>query len=599
MGRIVRKERFGERKMSKKSVVFFIFLLVSLVLPFLFYFAWQGPAQSGVSKAKAEGQLLDGGEQIERQVKEPQGMEEQTSGNDQVVSASNPAALAEKYGEDSAAYVTFAPGVTAQMQNAQYWLAQAENPREVLWDQEDIKSFHQQVLNKEGMAYNIFNPEFRSNFQSELILGESKKREPEEGTTALGEAMQGVGGGTMQTVDATVKAVTWNDWGYGICVTRSEIKELPQEAPVGSDAYFDENLLTTARTNTPVLVDGQTADGAYYHVIAYDYQGWTLAENIALCSGLEEWEQVVERSGWAAFAVTSLSDVERTGESGGISEKAGETMKNHQSILIVTVPRLRLELTGELLTMGTMMHLLKTEEAQDVLGASGTQNKENSVEYGANHGTEHGMEALAGTWGCYVAELAGRDEVGMYEPRYVTIPYVSASSNQEQSSGMPITVSTEYLEFTREKLLKQMFLFAGQAYGWGGSHDSVDCSGLVQDVMASFGILFPRDAKEQSQISARASQITFTEDMDAQERKEILNTMNPGDLLYFPGHIMFYLGEDEGEHYVYSAVGSMKEPGEDGAMLQVRRVVINSLSMERKNGKSWLEALEEAVLWKS
>ncbi len=73
--------------------------------------------------------------------------------------------------------------------------------------------------------------------------------------------------------------------------------------------------------------------------------------------------------------------------------------------------------------------------------------------------------------------------------------------------------------------------------------------------------------------------------------------MPPGTLLYFPGHIMIYLGQVQGEYYVISSVSSMKMPqsSESEDALKVRRVVINTLSMERKSSVTWLNALQYAV----
>lgn len=492
--------------MSKKLVVLFIFFIVPLVLPFLFYHAWK--QEVIISPQQTETDLAGNSARMTAQLKEEFDMPMAETDMRQVMAVSNSAVHA-----GTTTNISYAPGVTAQMQTPEFWLEQCENPQELLWTKKEISTFNQQVLNTEELAYNIFRQEFRDEFQSELSGFKKIALEEKE----------------MQQ---------WEEYSYGICVTRTEIKEFPQEKTMGEDAYFDENLLTTVRVNTPVLVDGQTEDGEYYHVISYDYQGWTLSENVALCTGLEEWEQVVERSGWATFAGEIEAPLE-------------------QNILIVTVPRLRVEITEELLTMGTIMRLLTTEEAKEILPEERF-------------------------WGCYAVELAGRTEDGRYEPRYETIPV---------SEG----VSTEYLEFTRENLLKQMYLFWGQAYGWGGSYGSVDCSGLIQDVMASFGLLFPRDAKEQSEIPTE--RIMFTETMDEIEREEILKVLNPGDLLYFPGHIMFYLGQYEDEYYVYSAVGSMKNSGVEGEMLNVRRVVVNSLSMERKDGSSWQQALDTSVLF--
>ncbi len=59
---------------------------------------------------------------------------------------------------------------------------------------------------------------------------------------------------------------------------------------------------------------------------------------------------------------------------------------------------------------------------------------------------------------------------------------------------------------------------------------------------------------------------------------------------------MFYLGQEEGRHYVLSSVSSMMSP-EDGSRLRVRSVVINTLEgTKRANGKTWMEALNQAAL---
>lgn len=306
---------------------------------------------------------------------------------------------------------------------------------------------------------------------------------------------------------------------YGICTERAEVKAVPVKEPFWSDPedpYFDENQLTAFRVNTPVLVDQITEDGSFYHVISADYEGWAESQKIALCSDRQQWLEAQRMDGF----------------------------------LVVTVPRLRLEGTGELLTMGTRLRLLSSGEM------------EKAFPQGA-------------AWGCYGAELPIRREDGTYGTKAVALP-LGAGGHEG------------YLPFHRENLLELMFRFLGQQYGWGGMYESVDCSGLVQEVLSCFGFHFPRDGKDQCRTPL--PRYSFLPTMSRENRQGVLHAMEPGDLLYFPGHIMFYLGQAGGEEYVLSAAGTVGE-------LPVRRVVINPLSVSRKNGNTWFQEITAGLLF--
>ncbi len=81
----------------------------------------------------------------------------------------------------------------------------------------------------------------------------------------------------------------------------------------------------------------------------------------------------------------------------------------------------------------------------------------------------------------------------------------------------------------QEDFEKNIRLFMGTPYLWGGSTTfGTDCSGLVGRLYNLAGKLIPRDADQQEQ---------FLEEISQDERRF-------GDLIYFPGHVGFYLGGD-------------------------------------------------------
>ena len=101
----------------------------------------------------------------------------------------------------------------------------------------------------------------------------------------------------------------------------------------------------------------------------------------------------------------------------------------------------------------------------------------------------------------------------------------------------------------RQRLCDTARLYARTHYRWGGKTPlGIDCSGLVSMSYLLNGMVIYRDAKV-----VEGFPIRFIDQKD----------MKPGDLLFFPGHVAMYLGDQK---YIHST----GKAGDDG-------VVINSL----------------------
>jgi hypothetical protein len=155
-------------------------------------------------------------------------------------------------------------------------------------------------------------------------------------------------------------------------------------------------------------------------------------------------------------------------------------------------------------------------------------------------------------------------------------------------------VSIGYLPLTRRNILHVAFNMLGDAYGWGGMLGAEDCSGYIRGIYRCFGLELPRNTTWQSKAPAMKYDLT---DRSSEEKKEVLDRLPACATLFFSGHEMMYLGNENGQYYVISAVSTAADPFGPGlTRMRLRSVVINTLDIRRMNGKTWLESLHTALL---
>ena len=139
-------------------------------------------------------------------------------------------------------------------------------------------------------------------------------------------------------------------------------------------------------------------------------------------------------------------------------------------------------------------------------------------------------------------------------------------------------VHSGFLPYTQEHAARQAFKMLHQPYGWGEMFGARDCSRFIMDIFASFGIVMPRNSKLQARIGISLGEV---EDRDKREKKKVLDRAVPlATLLRLPGHIMFYLGKDQGEHYViHNAWAVQKRVFFSPAIEKIGRTVVSDLSL--------------------
>ena len=234
--------------------------------------------------------------------------------------------------------------------------------------------------------------------------------------------------------------------------------------------------------------------------------------------------------------------------------------QENSEFLVVTGKEIRLtedafapQLSNLVLPMGTVLPLVSTD---------GLPNEING----------------RATYGNYVTLLPVRGDDGMLYNEYALIPYAA-------------DVHVGYLPYTRENVLKQAFKLLGDRYGWAGMFGANDCSGMVHEIIACFGLTFPRaSVSQQNAVGLKRVDVSKK---SADKKAAILNETPAGTLLYFPGHIMIYLGKANGEYFSISSTGTFVQ---NGVTEHVSAVVVNSLNTQRATGTTWLENIT-AIQW--
>ncbi|WP_394539673.1 SH3 domain-containing protein [Lysobacter enzymogenes] len=139
-----------------------------------------------------------------------------------------------------------------------------------------------------------------------------------------------------------------------------------------------------------------------------------------------------------------------------------------------------------------------------------------------------------------------------YASHVIELPYRDGDGSLKFSPALlPRTADTaaDYLPLTRANLVRQGFKFFGERYGWGHSYNTRDCSGFVSEIYRSFGVQLPRNTRDQA-VSPAYNRIDLDEALGHQERLKIVKTLEVGDLIYIPGHVMMVVGHEDGWPYV-------------------------------------------------
>ncbi|WP_239017200.1 SH3 domain-containing protein [Seongchinamella sediminis] len=138
-----------------------------------------------------------------------------------------------------------------------------------------------------------------------------------------------------------------------------------------------------------------------------------------------------------------------------------------------------------------------------------------------------------------------------YASYIVSLPLRTAAGELEFGHALVARsrdVSVGHLPYRADLVVQQAFKFLGERYGWGHDYNARDCTGFIGEVYKSFGLLMPRNTGQQA-AGEYAPTLRF-DAPDVAGVRSALHTLQAGDLIYLPGHVVMYLGTVAGEPYV-------------------------------------------------
>ena len=431
--------------------------------------------------------------------------------------------------------IYYLPDVTREMSSPSYWAEEDD----ILMTYDEIEALNKETIFAKGT--NMYDLKNQPDVIDGISLNESVLKSSEADAkyyldwTYLASSTKA----TQEDFDVMIENTQNPDAQkeqkvlFGIATKRTTLRAFPSETPIWddpSDLDFDYQHLVSVRVNEPVVITSKSKDGNYYLAKSVCCSGWIKADSVAICTDKEEWVSAWDIKNEDALIVWGDK----------VYTEASNFGKNSSELM---------------LTMGTVLELAKDINPNELIDNRSAYNN-------------------------YVVWVPIRKEDGTYSKKLALI-----SEHHEVSVG--------YLPLTKANISKVVFSALGNAYGWGGSLNSDDCSGYMRNVYKCFGMELARNTTWQSSMPMAKIDM---KNMPKEEKIKFLDSLPFGTILYFSGHEMMYLGKRNEKYYVISAVSSIVIPENPSVRQRIRSVIVNTLDVKRANGNTWFDELTVALV---
>lgn len=405
------------------------------------------------------------------------------------------------FAQENASFISDVIGVSEKHLSPEFWRKKTKSGATQIWSMDEINKVNQSNLSQIEEMAQVF--EIPSQLTRSELLAEIAfiSRHSEEGRTF--------------NDDSPVTQAFYDELDENL--NREAIKDLN---PVSYALAVRRSNLRTFPTAIPIFRTGQNKDiDRHQESVVFP------ADAVAVLHQSKDGKWVLVRSynylAWMNPADLAYGDKETI-----------KTYKSAADFLVITGDKVTTVFNPEVadvselqLEMGTRLPLELPKENRHKL-------------YGQN------------PYASYVVKLPVRDDDGS-----LSFKYASIARSKDVHRG--------YLTHNTDNIITQAFKFLGERYGWGHRFNGRDCSGFVGEVYRSMGILLPRNSITQDN-STFGQNVRFTEESSMEERLEAVANLDVGDLIYVPGHVMMYIGSDEGKPYIIHDVKGMRYTLENG-----------------------------------
>ncbi len=229
-----------------------------------------------------------------------------------------------------------------------------------------------------------------------------------------------------------------------------------------------------------------------------------------------------------------------------------ETEYDNYSVMLAQAKQQAAIYTAKINQQTNEIRQLEREEAQKKKEAEEKKKEKKAEEDRLKAEAEAAAAAAAATEPDDAADVSND---GDDESESVTTTNNNASSSGS-SSGGGVSASGSG---TGSQIANYALKFVGNPYVAGGTSltDGCDCSGFVYSVYKAFGISLPRTSYSQSGVGRSVS----------------YSEAQPGDILYYGGHVGIYIGNGQIVHASTERTGIKVAPATYRSIVTIRRVV--------------------------
>jgi len=149
------------------------------------------------------------------------------------------------------------------------------------------------------------------------------------------------------------------------------------------------------------------------------------------------------------------------------------------------------------------------------------------------------------------------EAIGIYKNKQGNAETITLIITKDHAQKIPIPATTENIASLCQKMM-------GQTYGWGGLYFERDCSQSLLDLFIGFGILLPRNGKQQAYNFGTFLDLSEIK-TDTDRKIEIIDKGIPFfTLVRTPGHIMLYIGSEGDEPMVFHTIWGLRTKDNNG-----------------------------------